>query len=133
VWIDERDALALHDRLLALDVGAAGVRDEGLLQSALARPQQLRAYGKNPDIVELATAYTSGIIRSHPFIDGNKRTGFLVGVLFLEMNGYRLTASEEDATQAILGLAAGRLGESVFAALLRENVRRQGSRNKRKR
>lgn len=133
IWIDERDALALHDRLLALDGGATGVRDEGLLRSALARSQQLRAYGDNPDIVELATAYTSGIIRSHPFLDGNKRTGFLVGVLFLELNGYRLTASEEDATQAVLGLAAGRLDESAFAAWLRGNAKREGPRNKRKR
>jgi death-on-curing protein len=125
IWIDERDAIALHDRLLALDGGPAGVRDEGLLRSALARPQQLLAYGHSPDIVDLATAYTAGIIRNHPFIDGNKRTGFVVGVLFLEMNGYRLTASEEDATQAILGLAAGTLDEGTFAVWLRANVKKQ--------
>ena len=125
LWIDERDALALHDRLLALDGGAAGVRDEGLLQSALARPQQLHAYGHRPDTVDLATAYTAGIVRNHPFIDGNKRTGFVIGVLFLEMNGYRLTANEEDATQAVLGLAAGTLDEAAFAAWLRTNVKHQ--------
>jgi death on curing protein len=125
LWIDERDALALHDRLLALDGGASGVRDEGLLKSALARPHQLHAYGNRPDTVALATAYTTGIIRNHPFIDGNKRTGFLIGTLFLEMNGYRLTASEEDATQAVLGLAAGTLDETAFAAWLRANVKRQ--------
>ncbi len=124
VWIDERDALALHDRLLALDRGLAGVRDEGLLKSALARPQQLHAYGNSPDTVELACAYTAGIVRNHPFIDGNKRTGFIIGALFLEMNGYRLTASEEDATQAVLGLAAGTLDESAFAAWMRANVKR---------
>jgi death-on-curing protein len=123
--IEERDALALHDRLLGLDGGAAGVRDEGLLQSALARSQQLHAYGERPNIVDLATAYTAGIIRNHPFIDGNKRTGFVIGVLFLELNGYRLTASEEDATQAVLGLAAGTLDETAFAAWLRANVKRQ--------
>ena len=125
LWIEERDALALHDRLLGLDGGAAGVRDEGLLQSALARPQQLHAYGHRPDTVDLATAYTAGIVRNHPFIDGNKRTGFVIGVLFLEMNGYRLTASEEDATQAVLGLAAGTLDEAAFAAWLRTNVKHQ--------
>jgi death-on-curing protein len=125
LWIDERDALAIHDRLLAIDGGAEGVRDEGLLQSALARPQQLHAYGDRPDTVELATAYTAGIVRNHPFIDGNKRTGFVVGVLFLEMNGYRLTASEEDATQAVLGLAGGTLDETDFAAWMRANVKRQ--------
>ncbi len=125
LWIEERDALAIHDRLLALDAGAAGVRDEGLLKSALARPQQLHAYGDRPDTVELATAYTAGIVRNHPFIDGNKRTGFVIGVLFLEMNGYRLTASEEDATQAVLGLAGGTLDETAFAAWMRANVKRK--------
>jgi death-on-curing protein len=132
VWIDERDTLALHNRLLALDGGAAGVRDEGLLKSALARPQQIHTYGDNPDTIELAAAYTGGIVRNHPFIDGNKRTGFLVGALFLEMNGYRLTASEEDATRAVQGLAAGTLHEGAFAAWLRGNATRESSRKKRK-
>jgi len=124
VWIDERDALALHDRLVALDGGPAGVRDDGLLKSALARPQQFYAHGNSPDTVELATAYTAGILGNQPFIDGNQRTGFIIGALFLEMNGYRLTASEEDATQAVLGLAAGTLDETGFAAWLRANVKR---------
>lgn len=132
VWIDEHDALAIHNRLLALDGGAVGVRDEGLLKSALARPQHLHTYGDKPSPIELATAYTAGIIRNHPFLDGNKRTGFLVGALFLEMNGYRLTASEEDATQAILGLAAGTLDEDGFTAWLRSNVKRERSRKRRK-
>jgi death on curing protein len=132
VWIDERDALALHGRLLALDGGATGVRDEGLLQSALARPQQIHAYGENPDIVELSAAYTAGIVRNHPFLDGNKRTGFLVGILFLEMNGYRLTASEEDAAQAVFGLAAGKLDEKAFTDWLRSNVKSEASRRGRK-
>jgi death-on-curing protein len=125
IWIDERDALALHDRLLALDGGPPGVRDAGLLQSALARPKQLQAYGNKPDIIEMAAAYTSGIIRNHPFIDGNKRTGFLVGVLFLELNGYRFTATEESAAQAILSLAAGTLDELALAAWFRANVKRR--------
>lgn len=123
VWIDERDALALHDHLLALDGGADGVRDEGLLSSALARPQQIIAYGDRPGVVELAAAYTFAILRNHPFIDGNKRTGFVVGALFLELNGYRLIASEEDATQAVMGLAAGTLDEPAFVAWLRANVK----------
>jgi death on curing protein len=121
VWIDRRDARALHDRLLALDGGAEGVRDEGLLESALARPQQIHAYGDNPDIIALAAAYTAGIVRNHPFVDGNKRTGFVVGVLFLEMNGNRFIAAEEDATQAVLGLAAGTLDEAAFTAWMRAN------------
>jgi death-on-curing protein len=123
IWIDERDALALHDRLLALDGGAAGVRDMGLLQSALSRPQQLHAYGDNPDIIDMAAAYIAGIVRNHPFIDGNKRTGFLLGVLFLELNVARFTATEESAAQAILSLAAGTLDESALVAWLRANVK----------
>jgi death on curing protein len=125
LWIEERDALALHDRLLALDGGAAGVRDEALLQSALARPQQLYAYGRHPGIVELATAYVAGIVGNHPFVDGNKRTGFVIGVLFLEMNGYRFTASEEDSTQAVMGLATGTLDEAAFAAWMQANAKRR--------
>ena len=122
VWIEERDALALHDRLLALHGGAAGVRDVALLQSALARPRQVAAYARTPGIIDMAAAYTAGIVRNHPFIDGNKRTGFVVGVLFLELNGYRFTASEEDAAQAVLGLASGTLDEQGYAAFLRENA-----------
>jgi death-on-curing protein len=124
VWIDERDALALHDRLLALDGGAPGLRDLGLLQSALARAQQLHAYDNNPEIIDMAAAYITGIVRNHPFVDGNKRTGFLVGVLYLELNGYRFTATEESAAQAILSLAAGTLDEPALAAWLRANAKR---------
>jgi death on curing protein len=124
LWIDERDALALHDRLLALEGGAAGLRDKGLLESALARAKQLRAYDNKADVVQMAAAYTVGIVRDHPFVDGNKRTGFVVGVLFLELNGHRFVASEEDAAQAVLSLAAGRLEEGAFAAWMRANVRR---------
>ena len=123
-WIDERDVLALHDRLLALDGGAPGLRDPGLLQSALARPRQLHAYGDDPDIIDMAAAYIAGIVRNHPFIDGNKRTGFLIGILFLELNGYRFTATEESAAQAILSLAAGTLDEPALTAWLRSNVKR---------
>lgn len=122
VWIDERDALALHDRLLALYGGAAGVRDDGLLKSALARPQQHFAYAEQADIIDMATAYTAGIVRNHPFVDGNKRTGFIVGILFLELNGYRFTASEVNATQAVLALAAGTLDEVGYGAFLRANA-----------
>jgi len=125
VWIDERDALALHDRLLALDGGAPGLRDLGLLQSALARPKQLHAYGVSPSILDMTAAYIAGIIRNHPFVDGNKRTGFLIGVLSLELNGFRFTATEESAAQAILGLAAGSLDEPALAAWLRANIKPQ--------
>jgi death-on-curing protein len=122
VWIDERDALALHDRLLALHGGASGVRDESLLKSALARSRQHMAYAESPDVVDLATVYTVGIVRNHPFVDGNKRTGFVIGILFLELNGFRFTASQEDAAQAVLGLADGTLSDAGYTAFLRANV-----------
>jgi death on curing protein len=122
VWIDERDALVLHDRLLALHGGAAGLRDDGLFKSALARPQQHIAHADSPGIVEMAAVYTAGIVPDHPFVDGNKRTGFLVGILFLELNGYRFTATEEAAAQAMMELAAGNLDESGYSAFLRAHV-----------
>ncbi len=127
LWLEERDALVLHDRLLALHGGAAGVRDDTLLQSALARPQQIHAYANAPDRLDLAAAYTAGIVRNHPFIDGNKRTGFVIGILFLELNGYRFTASEADAAQAVLELAAGTLDEAGYTNFLRANSQRDGS------
>jgi death on curing protein len=124
VWIDERDALTIHERLLALHGGGGGVRDDGLLKSALARARQHYAYGSAADIVAIAAVYAAGIVRNHPFLDGNKRTGFVVGILFLEMNGYRFTASEEEAAQAVLGLAAGNLDEAGFAEFLPAHARR---------
>jgi death-on-curing protein len=122
VWIDAREVLSLHDRLLALDGGAAGLPDKGLLESALARARQIDAYADNPDLIDMAAAYMAGIVRNHPFLDGNKRTGFVIGVLFLEINGRQFTAREEDATQAVLGLAAGTMDEPGFAAWLGANV-----------
>jgi death-on-curing protein len=124
LWVEERDVLAIHDRLLAAHGGAPGLRDEGLLQSALARPRQHHAYARSPDIVEMAALYTAGIVRNHPFVDGNKRAGFVVGVLCLELNGFRFTANEEDATQAVMGLAAGTLDEAAYTAWLRANSKR---------
>lgn len=123
IWIDERDALALHDRLLALHDGASGVRDVGLLKSALARAQQIHAYADAPGIIDMAAAYTAGIVRNHPFVDGKKRSGFVVGILFLELNGYSFTAGEEDAAQAVLKLAAGTLDEAGYADFLHANAR----------
>jgi death-on-curing protein len=121
VWIEARDVLELHDRLLALDGGATGLRDNGLLQSALARPRQLYAYADNPNLIDMAVVYTAGILRNHPFFDGNKRTGFVVGILFLELNGYNFIATEEAATQAVIELAAGTLNEAGYRAFLRAN------------
>jgi len=124
LWIGEADALAIHDRLLALYGGAGGLRDHALLESALARPRQHYAYADATDIVDMATAYIVGIVRNHPFVDGNKRTGFVVCVLFLELNSHRFTAREEDATEAVLALAAGSLDEGGFSVWLRANSQR---------
>ncbi len=125
LWIDERDALAIHGRLLSVHGGAAGLRDAGLLQSAMARPLQHHAYAASPDVIEMASLYTAGIVRNHPFVDGNKRTGFVVGVLFLELNGLNFHATEEEGTQSVMDLAAVKINEAVYAACLRSNVKRK--------
>jgi death-on-curing protein len=125
LWIELRDVLAIHDRLLALHGGAPGLRDQGLLESALARPRQHHAYAQSPDVIEMAALYTAGIVRNHPFVDGNKRTGFVLGVLFLELHGFNFKASEADATQAVMGLAAGTLDEAAYVDWLGQNVRRR--------
>lgn len=124
IWIDERDAVVLHDRLLALYGGAPGLRDENLLKSALARPQQHFAYAESRDVIDLAAVYTTGIVRNYPFADGNKRTGFVIGIVFLELNGHRFTASEEDAARAVLDLAAGSLDDPGYLAFLRRHAKR---------
>jgi death-on-curing protein len=123
IWIDAADVLAIHDRQLVEHGGAEGLRDEGLLHSALGRPLNHFAYASS-DIIERATMYTAGIVQNHPFVDGNKRTGFVVGVLFIELNGYRLKAREEAAAQSILELAAGTIDEKGLCAFLRANVER---------
>ena len=117
--------MAIHDRLLALHGGAPGLQDRGLLQSGLARPRQHHAYADSRDAVHLAAIYTAGIVGNHPFVDGNKRTGFVIGVLFLELTGFRFGASEEDAAQAVMALAAGTLDENGYAAWLRGEVKRK--------
>ncbi len=127
LWIEARDVLAIHGRLLALHGGASGLRDKPLLESALARPRQHYAYA-SVDVIDLAAIYCAGIVRNHPFVDGNKRTGFVLGTLFLELNRFRFTASEEDAAQTVLALAAGTLDETSYAAWLRENVKRKRAR-----
>jgi death-on-curing protein len=121
VWIGEDLVLAIHDRQLAEHGGLEGVRDVPLLWSALARPQNHLAC-QGSDIVELAAKYVAGLVQNHPFIDGNKRTGFVVGVLFIELNGRRFTASEEAAAQVVLELAAGRIDEAGLMAFLKANV-----------
>src|SRR6185295_5672737 len=109
-WIDKRFALAIHDRQLAEHGGSGGVRDETLLDSALARPQQLHAYGDPaPDIAALAASLAFGIARNHPFVDGNKRTAHVCYRVFLALNGAELDATDEDKYVAMLSLAEGSL------------------------
>lgn len=122
-WVSEAVVVAVHGEQLAAHGGGAGVRDRGLLSSALARPRHLAGYGA-PDVCALAAAYAFGLIRNHPFIDGNKRTGFLTAFVFLELNGWALTATEAEVVAAVLSLAAGDLDEAGFADWLREHVER---------
>ena len=107
---------------MALHGGAAGLRDEGLHLSALERPQPLLAYSESANIIAMASAYTAGILRNHPFVDGNKRTGFVIGVLFLELSGYRFKDTEADAAQMVIALAAGEIDERTYSEFLRNNA-----------
>jgi death-on-curing protein len=121
--------VAVHEAQLAEHGGAAGTRDAGLFESALSRPQNLHSYGlpsgAEPDVADLAAAYGYGISRNHPFIDGNKRTGFVAAELFLVLNGWALQAADADCVLTMLAVAAGDMGEAEFAAWLREHARVQ--------
>ena len=121
IWIGAAVIYAVHNQQLAEHGGSAGVRDAGLLESALARPQSLVAYGE-PDVHDLAAAYGYGIARNHPFIDGNKRTAFVAVELFPRLNGFNLTATDVDCVITMLALAAGELSEEAFARWLRANT-----------
>ena len=124
VWLEKALVLAIHDRQLAEHGGSAGVRDEGLLESALARPQQLHAYGDPaPDLADLAAALASGLARNHPFVDGNKRTAAVCCETFVELNGAKLEADDLDLYPRYLALAESKLAERGFAAWLRERLR----------
>ena len=120
VWISELFALAIHDRQLAEHGGPSGTRDNMLLQSALSKPQNLKAYG-NPDLAELAASYAFGIARNHPFVDGNKRSAFVVCETFMALNGVELTASDVDCVLVVQDLAAGEITEAEFATWIRKN------------
>jgi death-on-curing protein len=121
-WIERRALLLLHDESIAEHGGAAGIRDEGLLDSALARPLNLVAYG-DPDWADLAASYGVGLAKNHPFVDGNKRAAFLAVGLFMALNGRRLVTTQADATLTMLAVAAGTLDEAAFAAWLRAHSR----------
>ena len=122
-WLTREECLALHEMMLSQHGGSEGLRDENMLESALAKPRQLFAYGE-PTMSDLAASYVFGVVKNHPFIDGNKRTGFMLGAGFLERNGYEFHASEAEAVVRTLALAAGELSEAEFTAWLKANSRR---------
>lgn len=123
IWIGRALALAVHDRQLAEHGGSSGVRDEALLESALARPQQLFSYGNPPaDLADLAASLAFGLARNHPFIDGNKRTAHVCYRAFIALNGGELVAGAEEKYAAMIGLAEGSISEDEFAAWLRPRI-----------
>ena len=122
IWLRKDVLVAVHERLLAEHGGSTGIRDEGLLESALGRPQDLFAYGK-PTLFNLASAYACGVIKNHPFVHGNKRTGFMAAYLFLGRNGYAFEAAEGDVVIKTLAVAAGELDEQHYAEWLKSNSR----------
>jgi death-on-curing protein len=123
VWLEKKLALTIHDRQLAEHGGSAGVRDENMLESALARPQQLHAYGDPlPDLADLAATLAFGLARNHPFVDGNKRTAYVVCRTFIELNNAELIATAEEKYLTIIALAEGKLPVEEFAQWLREHM-----------
>ena len=120
-WIDKRALVLLHAESLAEHGGLPGLRDEAALDAALARPQHVYAYEPKADLARLAAAYGFGLVRDHPFNDGNKRAGFLAAGLFLALNGRVLVADQVDAVKTVFKLASGELRESELAAWIREN------------
>lgn len=121
IWIEQDVALAIHEEQLSEHGGSIGTRDIGLLESAMARPTNIAAYGE-PDIAELAAAYGYGIARNHPFVDGNKRTAFVVAELFLMLNGSHLHAADSDCIAIMLEVAAGEIEEAAFAQWIRDHI-----------
>jgi death on curing protein len=124
IWLLREVVLAVHDEQIAEHGGLSGIRDAGMLDSALSRPEQLFAYGEAPDIADLAAAYGFGIARNHPFADGNKRTAFVAIELFLVLNGYEFNTTDEDCILTILALAAGEMEEAQLAVWVRANSRK---------
>lgn len=123
-WISSKSALAAHKRQTAEHGGTGGIRDEGLLLAAMARPQNLFAYGENVDIAALAASYAFGIAKNHPFLDGNKRTALVVSITFLNLNGSDIDASMPEVYTTFLGLAEGSVSEDELANWFRERLTR---------
>jgi death on curing protein len=124
VWLGRKLILAIHDEQLAQHGGALGVRDDGLLDSALARPLNRAGYGE-PDVAELAAVYAIAIARNHPFLDGNKRTAYVALETFLALNGCTFPVSDADAVVATLAMAAGEMNDEEFTAWVRDNTQLQ--------
>lgn len=124
VWIDATVIRAVHEEQIAEHGGSVGLRDQGLLESALARPQNLASYG-DPDAAACAAAYGYGLSRNHPFIDGNKRTAFVAVELFLFLNHHLLEAADADCVLTMLRVAEGSMSEEDFAAWIRQNSRKR--------
>lgn len=122
IWVDAEILLAAHDEQLEEHGGAAGIRDRGLFESAMARPQNLAAYGE-PDAAALAAAYGFGLAKNHAFVDGNKRTAFIALELFLELNGFVLTADDRQCVMVMLSVASGAFSEDELAAWIRKHIR----------
>lgn len=125
VWLNRSVVIAIHEMQLAEHGGGAGVRDAGLLDSALAKPLHLQSYGQ-PDAAALAASYGYGVSRNHPFTDGNKRTGFVAAELFLRLNGYQLIADDASCVLTMLDVAAGEISEEAFATWLRTHSSTRG-------
>ena len=121
-WISNKALLMLHEESLAMFGGASGLRDEGLLDSALARPLNTHAYNADSTLADLAASYGFGLAKNHAFLDGNKRAAFLSIGMFLSINGHKLVADQVDAIQTMLALAAGDLDEPGFAAWIQKNT-----------
>jgi death-on-curing protein len=125
VWVERSVILAAHEEQLAEHGGSAGIRDAGLLDSALARPLNRAAYGK-PDAAELAAAYAYGLAANHPFVDGNKRTAFIALELFLALNGWRFAAGDAESVMSMLAVAAGTMKEEALASWIRRHGKPRG-------
>ena len=123
VWLLKPAIIAVHSMMIARFGGADGIRDEGLLDSALARPTNIYLYEDSTDIAALAAAYAAGLIQNHPFVDGNKRIGFMAAFMFLDLNGSMLEADEVSATSMTLSLAASEIEETDYAGWLSANIR----------
>lgn len=122
-WVSKEAALAAHERQLSEHGGLPGIRDEGLLESALAKPQNVFFYSDSPvDMPRLAASYAYGLATNHPFLDGNKRTALVVSRLFLRLNGYNLVTSQEDKYETIIALASGKLDEEKLTEWLQKNT-----------